>query len=146
MPIHLVIHGHFYQPPRENPWTGAIERQESAAPFHDWNARIAEECYLPNARARVLDEQGRIRDIVNNYERMSFNFGPTLLSWAAGASPDLLSAVEERTICRRAISHLLLPRRVLRRLAYGVTLRLLGLSGSLVPLTSQESRRNSPDH
>ncbi|RPI10262.1 MAG: DUF3536 domain-containing protein [Zetaproteobacteria bacterium] len=93
MPIHLVIHGHFYQPPRENPWTGAIETQESAAPFHDWNARIAEECYLPNARSRVLDEHGRIRDIVNNYERMSFNFGPTLLSWAADAAPDLLRAL-----------------------------------------------------
>lgn len=93
MPVHLVIHGHFYQPPRENPWTGTIERQESAAPFHDWNARIAEECYLPNARARVLDAQGRIQDIVNNYEVLSFNFGPTLLSWAAGAVPDLLRAL-----------------------------------------------------
>ena len=70
MAIHLVIHGHFYQPPRENPWTGEIERQESAAPFHDWNARIAAECYAPNARSRVLDAQGRIRDIVNNYERI----------------------------------------------------------------------------
>src|SRR5512137_1157334 len=90
MPIHLVIHGHFYQPPRENPWTGTIERQESAAPFHDWNARIAEECYLPNARARVLDGQGRIQDIVSNYEKMSFNFGPTLLCWTTEAAPDLL--------------------------------------------------------
>jgi len=89
MSIHLVIHGHFYQPPRENPWTGTIERQESAAPFHDWNARIAEECYLPNAHSRILDEHGRIQDIVSNYERMSFNFGPTLLGWAAdGASAD----------------------------------------------------------
>ena len=93
MPIHLVIHGHFYQPPRENPWTGTIERQESAAPSHDWNARIAEECYLPNARSRVLDEHGRIQDIVSNYNRMSFNFGPTLLAWAADAAPGLLPAL-----------------------------------------------------
>src|SRR5512137_1257706 len=90
MPIHLVIHGHFYQPPRENPWTGTIERQESAAPFHDWNARIAEECYLANAAARALDERGRIGDIVNTYEGLSFNFGPTLLSWLANAAPDFL--------------------------------------------------------
>ena len=93
MSIHLVIHGHFYQPPRENPWTGTIERQESAAPFHDWNARIADECYLPNARSRVLDERGRIQDIVNNYDRISFNFGPTLLSWLAAEKPDLLGAL-----------------------------------------------------
>ena len=93
MAIHLVIHGHFYQPPRENPWTGEIERQESAAPFHDWNARVAAECYRPNVRSRVLDVQGRIRDIVNNYERISFNVGPTLLSWMAGEAPDVLEAM-----------------------------------------------------
>jgi alpha-amylase/alpha-mannosidase (GH57 family) len=94
MPIHLVIHGHFYQPPRENPWTGRIERQPSAAPFHDWNARIADECYLPNARSRVLDDQGHIQAISNNYERMSFNFGPTLLAWMAQAAPDGLAALQ----------------------------------------------------
>lgn len=77
----LCIHGHFYQPPRENPWIEGIERQESAAPFHDWNERIHYECYLPNSRARVIDAQGHIVDIVNNYETMSFNYGPTLLSW-----------------------------------------------------------------
>ncbi len=120
MPIHLVIHGHFYQPPRENPWTGTIERQESAAPFHDWNARIAEECYLPNARARVLDEQGRIQDIVNNYETLSFNFGPTLLSWASDATPELLPclcAADRASLARlghgnaiaQAYNHMILP-------------------------------------
>jgi alpha-amylase/alpha-mannosidase (GH57 family) len=93
MPIHLVIHGHFYQPPRENPWTGAIERQESAAPYHDWNARIADECYLPNARSRVLDERGQIQELVSNYEQLSWNFGPTLLAWMAEAAPDLLDAL-----------------------------------------------------
>jgi alpha-amylase/alpha-mannosidase (GH57 family) len=93
MTIHLVIHGHFYQPPRENPWTGEIERQESAAPFCDWNARIAAECYAPNARSRVLDAKGRIQDIVNNYERISFNVGPTLLSWMAEKTPDVTEAM-----------------------------------------------------
>jgi alpha-amylase/alpha-mannosidase (GH57 family) len=80
-PVALCIHGHFYQPPRENPWVGLIERQESARPYHDWNERIAAECYTPNAFARILDDDGRILRIVNNYELMSFNFGPTLLSW-----------------------------------------------------------------
>ncbi len=93
MATHLVIHGHFYQPPRENPWTGEIERQESAAPFHDWNARIVAECYEPNARSRVLDGGGRILDIVNNYERLSFNVGPTLFSWLVGAAPEVARAM-----------------------------------------------------
>ena len=78
---HLIIHGHFYQPPRENPWTERIERQRSAAPYHDWNERITSECYLPNTRSRRLDGYGRITRLVNNYEWISFNFGPTLLSW-----------------------------------------------------------------
>jgi alpha-amylase/alpha-mannosidase (GH57 family) len=77
----LVIHGHFYQPPRENPWTGAIDREASAQPFHNWNERIYHECYRPNAHARIFDNYGRVEKIVNNYARMSFNFGPTLLSW-----------------------------------------------------------------
>lgn len=79
--IFLTIHGHFYQPPRENPWLEAIEIQDTAAPYHDWNERIYHECYLPNATARVLDENGKITDIVNNYESISFNFGPTLMTW-----------------------------------------------------------------
>src|SRR6185295_17128825 len=76
----LIIHGHFYQPPRENPWTGIIEEQPSAAPFHDWNERIHFECYRPNAFVRLSDA-GPDEEFVNNYESMSFNFGPTLLSW-----------------------------------------------------------------
>ena len=76
----LIIHGHFYQPPRENPWTGIVEEQPSAAPFHDWNERIHFECYRPNAFVRVSDA-GPDEQFVNNYELMSFNFGPTLLSW-----------------------------------------------------------------
>jgi alpha-amylase/alpha-mannosidase (GH57 family) len=120
MAIHLVIHGHFYQPPRENPWTGEIERQESAAPFHDWNARIVAECYEPNARSRVLDENGRIQDIVNNYERISFNVGPTLLEWLKPAAPEVVTALLEADRASRtrlghgnaiaqAYNHMILP-------------------------------------
>ncbi|HVG34992.1 MAG TPA: DUF3536 domain-containing protein [Pyrinomonadaceae bacterium] len=77
----LIIHGHFYQPPRENPWTDTVEREPSARPFHDWNERIHKECYRPNGYARIIDGYGRIELIVNNYLNISFNFGPTLLSW-----------------------------------------------------------------
>ncbi len=83
----VCIHGHFYQPPRENPWLEAIEVQDGASPYHDWNKRITAECYAANAASRILDEQGRILRIVNNYEKMSFNFGPTLLSWMETHSP-----------------------------------------------------------
>src|SRR5438045_8897689 len=76
----LIIHGHFYQPPRENPWTSVVEEQPSAAPFHDWNERIHFECYRPNAFVRLSDEEPD-QQFVNNYELMSFNFGPTLLNW-----------------------------------------------------------------
>ena len=79
----ICIHAHFYQPPRENPWLEAVERQESAYPYHDWNERITAECYAPNGASRILDASNRIREIVNNYSRISFNFGPTLLSWMA---------------------------------------------------------------
>ncbi len=79
--IYLTIHGHFYQPPRENPWLEAIELQESALPCHDWNERVCIECYTPNSVSRVVDSRNKILDIVNNYSKMSFNFGPTLLSW-----------------------------------------------------------------
>jgi len=78
---YICIHGHFYQPPRENAWLDEIEIQESAAPYHDWNERILRECYSPNTTSRILNGEGKIIDIVNNYARMSFNFGPTLLSW-----------------------------------------------------------------
>jgi alpha-amylase/alpha-mannosidase (GH57 family) len=80
----ICIHAHFYQPPRENPWLEAVERQDSAYPFHDWNERVTSECYAPNGAARILDGGSCIRQIVNNYSRISFNFGPTLLSWMKG--------------------------------------------------------------
>ncbi len=84
----LCIHCHFYQPPRENPWLEQIELQDSAYPYHDWNERISAECYGPNLAARILDDQQRITRIVNNYSRISFNFGPTLLSWATEHAPE----------------------------------------------------------
>jgi alpha-amylase/alpha-mannosidase (GH57 family) len=84
---YLCIHCHFYQPPRENPWLEQIELQDSAYPYHDWNERISAECYGPNLAARILDGQQRITKIVNNYSKISFNFGPTLLSWAAEHAP-----------------------------------------------------------
>jgi alpha-amylase/alpha-mannosidase (GH57 family) len=79
--INLVIHGHFYQPPRENPWIYTIERQESAYPYHNWNERINEECFSANTDSRVLDKYGHIKDIINNYQYISFNIGPTLFKW-----------------------------------------------------------------
>ena len=77
----ICIHGHFYQPPRENPWLEDVEVEDSASPYHDWNERITAECYAPNAVSRILDDRERITELVNNYRKMSFNFGPTLLSW-----------------------------------------------------------------
>src|SRR6266446_3687572 len=89
----VVIHGHFYQPPRENPWTGAIDRQDSARPFHDWNERINAECYRANAFGRVTDGDNRVEYIVDNYLNLSFNFGPTLLSWLEEADPEAYARV-----------------------------------------------------
>lgn len=77
----ICIHAHCYQPPRENPWLETVERQDSAWPYHDWNERITAECYAPNCASRILDEEQQIAEIVNNYSKISFNFGPTLLSW-----------------------------------------------------------------
>ena len=87
MERYLCIHCHFYQPPRENPWLEAVEIQDSAYPYHDWNQRITAECYAPNSAARILDGEGHIVKIVNNYSRISFNFGPTLLSWMEDNAP-----------------------------------------------------------
>ena len=84
---YVCVHGHFYQPPRENPWLETVEMQESAAPYHDWNERITSECYAPNGASRIQNKQNQITRIVNNYARMSFNFGATLLSWLADFAP-----------------------------------------------------------
>ena len=83
----ICIHGHFYQPPRENPWLETVETQDSAAPYHDWNERICAECYATNGAARIVNNKNQIQRIVNNYARISFNFGPTLLSWLKENAP-----------------------------------------------------------
>jgi alpha-amylase/alpha-mannosidase (GH57 family) len=89
----VCVHGHFYQPPRENPWLDAVEVQETADPFHDWNERITAECYRPNAWARIVDKEGLISKIQDNYAQISFNFGPTLLRWLEGSAPDVYEAI-----------------------------------------------------
>lgn len=91
----VCIHGHFYQPPRENPWLEDVEVEDSAAPHHDWNERITAECYAPNAVSRILDGSERIAELVNNYEKMSFNFGPTLLSWLERHRSDVYRQILE---------------------------------------------------
>ena len=92
---YVCIHGHFYQPPRENPYLEAIELQDSAYPYHDWNERITAECYAPNAASRIVDSENRILKLLNNYALISFNFGPTLLSWMKEQAPKVYQAVLE---------------------------------------------------
>jgi alpha-amylase/alpha-mannosidase (GH57 family) len=98
-------HAHFYQPPRENAWLEAVEVQDSAFPYHDWNERIAAECYATNATSRITDENDRIREIVNNYARISFNFGPTLLSWLERNSAPVFHAVLAAEAIRQRSGH-----------------------------------------
>ena len=95
MDRYICIHAHFYQPPRENPWLEAVEAQPSAYPFHDWNERITAECYAPNGASRIVDDKGRILEIVNNYSKISFNFGPTLLSWLKDKQPEVYESILE---------------------------------------------------
>ncbi len=95
MDRYVCIHGHFYQPPRENPWLEWVELQDSAYPYHDWNERVTAECYAPNTAARILDPEGYIVAIVNNYARISFDFGPTLLYWMEARRPDVYRAIVE---------------------------------------------------
>lgn len=105
--IYITIHGHFYQPPRENPYLNAIERQPSAQPFHDWNERIYYECYRPNAFARILNDRGEVIDIVNNFEYLSFNIGPTLFSWLERYDLEVYQRIIEadRLSCVRLNGH-----------------------------------------
>src|SRR4051794_9022383 len=112
--VRLVVHGHFYQPPRENPWTEEIATEQSAAPFHDWNERITSECYRPNGWARVIDERGHVTDIVDNYAHLSFNVGPTLLSWLETHAPEVYGRVLEADReghggMAQAYNHMILP-------------------------------------
>jgi alpha-amylase/alpha-mannosidase (GH57 family) len=117
----VCIHGHFYQPPRENPWLEAVEVQDSARPYHDWNARVTAECYAPNTASRILDGARRIVEIVNNYRLISFNVGPTLMAWLEDAAPETYAKIiaadraslEERqghgNAIAQAYNHLILP-------------------------------------
>jgi alpha-amylase/alpha-mannosidase (GH57 family) len=104
---YLCVHGHFYQPPRENPWLETIELQDSAAPFHDWNERITAECYAPNGASRITNADRQIIRIVNNYARMSFNFGPTLLSWLEDFAPRAYRMIQyaDRVSAERCSNH-----------------------------------------
>ena len=118
---YFCAHGHFYQPPRENPWLETIEVQDSAAPYHDWNERINRECYAPNTVSRALDEKGRIRKIVNNFKNISFNIGPTLFSWLENNDPltyDRILVADRLSVNKRgghgnaiaqAYNHMIMP-------------------------------------
>ncbi len=105
--VYVTVHGHFYQPPRENPYLGTIERQPSAAPFHNWNERIHHECYRPNAFARVLNDRSELVGIVNNYEYLSFNIGATLMNWLEGYDMEVYQKIIEadRKSCQRLNGH-----------------------------------------
>jgi alpha-amylase/alpha-mannosidase (GH57 family) len=118
--VFVVVHGHFYQPPRENPWIEEIELEESAYPFPNWNARITRECYTPNTCARIRDDQLRLLDIVNNFKYINFDIGPTLLSWLAANAPvtyQRLVAADRESLARlgfgnaiaQAYNHVILP-------------------------------------
>ena len=93
MTRYVCIHGHFYQPPRENPWLEEVELQDSAHPYHDWNERITSECYAPNTAARIFGPDRKIIDIINNYKNISYDFGPTLLSWMEAERPETLQEI-----------------------------------------------------
>ena len=105
--VHICVHGHFYQPPRENPSLNVVEQQPGAAPFHDWNERILYESYRPNAFARILNDQGEVIRIVNNYEHISFNIGPTLMSWLERHDVETYQRILEadRLSCDRNFGH-----------------------------------------
>ncbi|HEY9828565.1 MAG TPA: DUF3536 domain-containing protein [Stenomitos sp.] len=105
--VYVALHGHFYQPPRENPYLGAIERQSSAEPFHNWNERICYECYRPNAFARILNEAGEVIEVVNNFEYLSFNIGPTLMRWLEQYDTEVYQRILEadRKSCLRLNGH-----------------------------------------
>jgi alpha-amylase/alpha-mannosidase (GH57 family) len=124
---YAAIHGHFYQPPRENPWLETIEKEESARPFHDWNERIAFECYRPNGFARVVDGQGKILDLVNNYSFLNFNFGPTLLTWIEKAKPLVYQKILEA------------DRESLRRLGHGNAIAQV-YDHIILPLANERDR------
>ena len=128
-PRYICIHGHFYQPPRENPWLEAVEVQDSAHPYHDWNERITRECYAPNTRSRLVDGSGKIVNLINNYAWMSFNFGPTLLSWMAEFSPETVAGIVQGDRASRE-----------RHRGHGNALAQ-GYNHVIMPLASERDRR-----
>lgn len=125
---YLIVHGHFYQPPRENPWLGEIETQPSAAPAHDWNERIHDECYAPNGHARTLSDEGKITGLVNNYQYLSYNFGPTLLSWMRDKHPETLDCLREG------------DKKSIQRLGHGNAIAQV-YNHLIMPLTNAEDRK-----
>lgn len=124
----IILHGHFYQPPRENPLTGIIPKQDSARPFLDWNERILNECYLTNTQARYLDYQGRVLSITNNFEYISFNFGPTLLSWIESYHKDVHDKIVEA------------DKKSIERLGHGNAMAQ-GFNHTILPLDSEDDAR-----
>src|SRR4051812_2822292 len=90
---HVCVHAHFYQPPRENPWLGEIEREDSAHPFHDWNERVAEECYGPLALGSRAGSDGRAIAYDDMLQRISFDVGPSLLAWLQRERPSLYARI-----------------------------------------------------
>lgn len=102
MERYVCIHAHFYQPPRESPWLESIEIQDSAYPYHDWNERITAECYAPIAASPVIDGEGRALAVVNDYTRVSFNVGPTLLAWMERHAPGVYRAILDADAQSRA--------------------------------------------
>ena len=123
----IVIHGHFYQPPREDPWLEEVAHQASAAPFHDWNERIEQECYRAVTAARLLDGEGRIRGILNTFEFLSFNIGPTLFEWLEREAPRSYAAILEA------------DRRSRDRLGYGNALAM-PYHHTILPLASRREK------
>lgn len=111
----LCIHGHFYQPPREDPFTGAYREEPSAAPYANWNARITAECYQPNAQ-------------VGNFGRISFNLGGTLAQWMD---------VDARDTYRRIIASVRLQQQ-----CYGVSNALAqAMHHTILPLARGRDKR-----
>lgn len=112
---YVCVHGHFYQPPRGNPWQAdAVPEQPSAAPFHDWNERITAECYEPNTAAYLLNGSGEVRAVRNNFFDLSFNVGPTLFEWMEQHAPHSAKAIitadaRSRSAIAQAYNHTILP-------------------------------------
>lgn len=109
--LNIAVHGHFYQPPREDPWLGKIPRDPTASPAHDWNQRVTNECYRPNAAAKILGPDGRILTVMNNYSQLSFNFGPTLHKWIASEDPalDLVLTTSGKKAISQCYNHIIMP-------------------------------------